>query len=86
MATKKMCKDLVKVGQGFELANKMWSSSFRFSMDRSNKLQIIRKGGAHMCYVTDVREDGIELSLYVMGKQLTSIMYYDEMIYVKPIK
>lgn len=81
-----MCKDLVKVGQGFELANKMWSASFRFSMDRSNKLQIIRKGGAHMCYVTDVREDGIELSLYVMGKQLTSILSYDEMIYVKPIK
>ncbi|MDF2851665.1 MAG: hypothetical protein K0S31_2350 [Sphingobacterium multivorum] len=86
MATKKMCKELVKAGQRFELSKEHWSTTFRFSIDRGNKLQIIRHGGAHMCYVTDVRNDGIELSLYVMGKQLTSIMYYDEMIYVKPIK
>lgn len=86
MNKKKMSKELVKVGYGFELSNERWSASFRFSMDRSNKFQIIRKGGAHMCYVTDVREDGIELSLYVMGKQLTGFLAYSEMIYVEPIK
>lgn len=86
MAAKKMRKELVKEGQRFELSNEHWSTTFRFSIDRGNKLQIIRHGGAHMCYVTDVREDGIELSIYVMGKQLTSFMPYEEMIYIKPVK
>ncbi|HAF34221.1 MULTISPECIES: hypothetical protein [Sphingobacterium] len=86
METKTLNKDLIKVGQNFELDFKFGSPKYRFSIDRSNKLQIIRHGGPHMCYVTDVREDGIELALYIMGKQFTSFMAYSEMIYVKPSK
>lgn len=84
MAVKKMSKELVHAGQRFEMKAMLFSATYYFSFCRSNNLQIMRKGGAHQCYVSEIAEDGIYISIWIMTKEARTFIPYTEMTYIEP--
>ncbi|MGA6117174.1 hypothetical protein [Sphingobacterium anhuiense] len=81
-----MSEKMVVSGQRFEMKSMRFPAVYYFSIDRSNQLQIMRKGGAHQCYVDEVTEEGIHVYSWIMNKKAVAFLPYNEMTYIENLK
>lgn len=86
MPIKKMSKKMVLVGQRFEMKTMVFSAVYYFSLDRSNQLEIRRRGGAHQCYVDEITDDGVHVYSWIMNKKAVAFLPYNEMTYIQNLK
>ena len=79
-----MNKSLVKIRNRFYLEDRFGFTEFYFSYNKSNQLQIMRKGGHHIALVREVLEDGIYVSVWILQKEASVFIPYSKMNYLEP--
>lgn len=79
-----MNRTLVKVRNRFLLEDRYGFTEFYFSYNKTNQLQIMRKGGHHIGLVREVLEDGIYVSVWILYKEASVFVPYSEMQFVEP--
>lgn len=76
-----MSRQYVGVGTKFSMALKFGHSNYYFGFEHGRSLVVRRKGGQYIGDVTDITDEGFELTVWILGKKASAFIRYDEIIY-----
>lgn len=79
-----MNKSLVVAGTRFYMNYKYGGMQYYFGYERGVDLVLRRKGGHYIGDITNVTEDGFEVTVWILKRSASVFISYSEIEYVKP--
>ena len=80
----KMSIDNVKAGTRFYMENEFGKLQYYFGWEHGKALVLRRKGGQYIGEITSFNDEGFEVSVWILKKQASVFVRYEEVTYVKP--
>lgn len=80
----KMERKHVVVGQRFYMPGNYGNIPYYFGFEHGKNLVVRRKNGHYIGEVTEVTDEGFKVTLWIMRKEASVFVRYDEIVHVKP--
>lgn len=76
-----MSSKYVCVGTKFSMPHQYGHANYYFGFEHGRSLVVRRKGGHYIGDVTDITDEGFELTVWLLNKKASVFVKYDEVIY-----